>query len=65
MNPTSEEVHTSFQELMTKANTLSEGDFKKFLQEHKDEVEEMYRKQGGGIASGEWINRDYTTGVNP
>jgi len=62
---TSQEEHDSVQELMAKANTMDEDFFKKYLKIHKEEVEEMYRKQGGGIASGEWINRDYTVGMDP
>ncbi|KAJ9610768.1 hypothetical protein H2200_005545 [Cladophialophora chaetospira] len=52
---TSQEEHDSVSELMSKANTMNEEDFRKYLQEHKEEVEAHYRKQGGGIASGEWI----------
>jgi len=51
----SQEEHDSVSELMSKANTMNEEDFKKYLKEHKEEVEDHYRKQGGGIASGEWI----------
>ena len=59
MESTSQEEHQAVGNLMSKANTMSEEDFKKYLEEHKEEVEAMYRKQGGGIASGEWINSDY------
>lgn len=51
----SQEDHDTASDLMKKANTMSEEDFKKYLAEHKEEVEAFYRKQGGGIASGEWI----------
>jgi len=34
---------------------MNEEDFKKYLAENKEEVEAYYRKQGGGISSGEWI----------
>ena len=59
---TSKEEHEQVGDLMAKANTMSEEDFKKYLKEHKEEVEAMYRKQGGGIASGEWVSRDWATG---
>ncbi len=65
MKSTSQEEHKAVSDLMAKANTMSEEEFKAYLKEHKEEVEAGYRKQGGGIASGEWINRDYTTGMNP
>lgn len=58
----SQEEYDTVSDLMAKANTMSEEDFKKYLKEHKEEVEDMYRKQGGGIASGEWISRDWWTG---
>lgn len=51
----SKEDHDTASDLMSKANTMNEEDFKKYLKEHKEEVEAYYRKQGGGIASGEWI----------
>jgi hypothetical protein len=65
MKSTSQEEHETVGDLMSKANTMSEEDFKKYLKEHKEVVEAAYRKQGGGIASGEWISSDYTTGLNP
>ncbi|EXJ54389.1 hypothetical protein A1O7_09728 [Cladophialophora yegresii CBS 114405] len=62
MKSTSREEHDSVSELMAKANTMGEDEFKAYLKEHKEEVEAMYRKQGGGIASGDWVSRDWATG---
>jgi len=64
MKSTSQEEHDTVGDLMAKANTMSEEEFKKYLKEHKEEVEAKYRKQGGGIASGEWISRDWATAMN-
>jgi len=61
---TSQEEHDTVGDLMAKANTMSEEEFKKYLRDHKEEMETMYRKQGGGIASGEWISRDWATAMN-
>jgi len=55
LKTTSQEEQTAFNELMEKAKTMSPEDFKKYLEQHKEEVETMYRKQGGGIGGGEWI----------
>ncbi|KIX97867.1 uncharacterized protein Z520_06645 [Fonsecaea multimorphosa CBS 102226] len=51
----SQEMIDEGRELMEKANTMSEEDFKKYLAEHKEEIEAYYKAQGGGISSGEWI----------
>ncbi|OCT48427.1 hypothetical protein CLCR_04334 [Cladophialophora carrionii] len=64
MKSTSTEEHDLVGELMAKANTMGEDEFKAYLKEHKEEVEEMYRKQGGGIASGDWVSRDWATAVS-
>ncbi|ETI20518.1 hypothetical protein G647_08555 [Cladophialophora carrionii CBS 160.54] len=61
MKSTSNEEHDLVSELMAKANTMGEGEFKAYLKQHKEEVEAMYRKQGGGIASGDWVSRDWAT----
>jgi hypothetical protein len=51
----SQEDHDTHSDLMEKAKTMGQEDFKKYLAQHKEEVEAHWRKQGGGISSGEWI----------
>ena len=46
--------------LMEKAQTMSPEEFKVYLREHMDGVEEKYRKVGGGVLGGQWIFRDPT-----
>ncbi|OAP56353.1 hypothetical protein AYL99_09532 [Fonsecaea erecta] len=60
MRTTSNEEQTAFNSLMDKAKTMSPEEFKAYLCRHKEDVEAMYRRQGGGITGGDWIYRDPT-----
>ncbi len=57
---TSEQEHAQVGDLMTKAQTMSPEEFKAYLRRHKEKTEAEYRKQGGGIAGGEWMSQDTT-----
>ena len=45
MKPMSKEEHTSFSDLMAKANTMPPEEFKAYLARYKEEVETAQRKQ--------------------
>ncbi|KIW35333.1 uncharacterized protein PV07_02035 [Cladophialophora immunda] len=60
LRTTSNEEQTAFNGLMDRAKTMSPEEFKAYLRQHKEDVETMYRRQGGGITGGDWIYRDPT-----
>ncbi|KAK5204364.1 hypothetical protein LTR47_003018 [Exophiala xenobiotica] len=43
---------------MVKAKNMSPQEFRAYVDKYKEEMEEKYRKQGGGVLGGEWIWRD-------
>jgi len=58
--------HNNLGALMSKAQSMPPAEFKAYLAQHKEATEAIYRKQGGGIAGGDWVStQDSTTGVNP
>ncbi|KIW54803.1 hypothetical protein PV05_07138 [Exophiala xenobiotica] len=51
--------HHSFAELMEQAKAMDPGDFRKFLQQYRDEQEKQHHQHGGGIAGGgDWVSRN-------
>jgi hypothetical protein len=56
------EDHAAHSDLMRKAEIMDPEQFKAYLKEHKEEVETMYRRQGGGFGS-EWITRGSMSGT--
>jgi hypothetical protein len=55
---TSTEEQKMYDDLMVKAKSMSPQEFRAYVDKHKEEMEEKYRKQGGGVLGGEWIWRD-------
>jgi hypothetical protein len=55
---TSEPEHAQVGELMAAAQTMTPEEFKVYLRQHKERTEDEYRKQGGGIAGGDWVSPD-------
>jgi hypothetical protein len=50
-------------DLMSKAQSMPPDEFKAYLAQHKEATEAMHRKQGGGVAGGDWVStQDSTTG---
>ncbi|KIV78621.1 hypothetical protein PV11_06255 [Exophiala sideris] len=48
--------------LMSQAQGRSPEELKAYLAQHKEETEAKYRKQGGGVAGGDWVSTgDATT----
>ncbi|KIY01619.1 uncharacterized protein Z520_03171 [Fonsecaea multimorphosa CBS 102226] len=58
LRTTSNEEQASFNSLMDKARTMNPDEFKAYLRQYKEDVETMYRRQGGGVTGGDWIYRD-------
>lgn len=51
------------EDLMSKAQSKSPEELKAYLAQHKEETEAKYRRQGGGIAGGDWVStQDATAG---
>ena len=57
----SKEEQETFNTLMEKAKVMSSEEFQEYLRQHKEEVEEKYRKLGGGVVGLAWIWRDPTS----
>jgi len=50
-------------DLMSKTQNMSPDELKAYLAQHKEGTEAKYRKQGGGVAGGDWVSTgDATTG---
>jgi hypothetical protein len=47
-----------YDDLMVKAKSMSSQEFRAYVDKYKEDMEEKYRKQGGGVLGGEWIWRD-------
>jgi hypothetical protein len=56
------EDHAAHSDLMRKAEIMDPEEFKVYLKEHKEEVESVYRRQGGGLG-GEWMTRGSMSGT--
>ena len=51
--------HRSFAELMEQSKTMNPGDFRKFLQQYRNEQEKEHPQHGGGIAGGgDWVSHN-------
>ncbi|KAK5196539.1 hypothetical protein LTR99_005327 [Exophiala xenobiotica] len=56
--------HSNLGDLMSKAQSMPPDEFKAYLAQHKEATEAMYRKQGGGVAGGDWVStQDSTTDI--